>query len=43
MYTLDQHSEIWLAARGVEVIQNVVKNLLSKFLGKICRWSNRQI
>jgi len=43
MYILDQHNEIWLAARGVEAIENVVKNLLSKFLDKICRWSDGQI
>jgi len=40
MHILDQYNEIWLAARGVERIENVVKNLLNKFLDKTCRWSD---
>ena len=43
MYILDQHNEIWLAARVVEATEDVIKNLFSKFLNKICRWSDGQI
>jgi len=40
MYILAQHNEILLAARGVGVTENVIKNLSSKFLDKICGWSD---